>query len=423
MRRALVRGSFLVVGSTLVWHGVNVLFNGAAARILGSESYGDLAAVVALLTITGPFFVSLHTVASRQTTELAVAGQWDRVSGLLRFYGVRLAFGGLLLAALGVLGATAVARFLRLPSALPVAIAAASFAPSMLMHLQRGVLQGAGRFGRYAISVLAEAAVKLVVGGVLLLVLWRTVSGAALALTITIVCVAAVNVVLLRFLPRRPDLAKGIEHPYAYSLATLATLVLLALMISVDVLAANRYLEPRTAGLYAAIALAGKIVFFATSSLSLVVLFPWFSARQEGGRDSRRPLFLALAGTAAVSLVPVAVYFATPQFVVGPLFGSGYDGAEEWIGWMALAYTGYALVYLAATYLLSQRSTAGVAVLAVAVLAQFGALYSFHGSVRALVIVQGSVLGGAAVAMVWLCAAIKLRPAAQPLHLSTGELV
>lgn len=423
MKRVLARSSVLVLGSTLVWHGVNVLFNGAAARILGPESYGDLAAIVALLAITGPFFVSLHTVASRQTTELAVAREWGRVSELLRFYGVRLGFGGLLLAGVGVLGATAVARFLRLPSALSVAIAAASFAPSMLMHLQRGILQGAGRFGRYATSVLAEAAVKLVVGGILLLALWRTVSGAALAITITIVCVAAVNAVLLRFLPRRPDRVDAIEHPYAYSLATLATLVLLALLISVDVLAANRYLEPGSVGLYAAIALAAKIVFFATSSLSLVVLFPWFSARQDRGRDSRRPLFLALAGTAAVSLVPVAVYFVAPHLVVAPLFGSGYDGAEDWIGWMALALTAYALVYLAATYLLSQRSSAGVSVLAVAVLAQFAALYSFHGSVRALVIVQGAVLGGAAVAMVWLCAVVRPQLAAEPLHPPAGELV
>jgi hypothetical protein len=50
-RRTLVRGSALVVASTLVWHASSFAFNAAAARLLGVEHFGSLAALMALLAI------------------------------------------------------------------------------------------------------------------------------------------------------------------------------------------------------------------------------------------------------------------------------------------------------------------------------------------------------------------------------------
>jgi O-antigen/teichoic acid export membrane protein len=102
---------------------------------------------------------------------------------------------------------------------------------------------------------------------------------------------------------------------------------------------------------------------------------------------------------AGASGVLAAVYFAEPKPIVHVLFGAGYRGAAPYLGWIALAFGAYALVYLFATYLLAHRAHTGVALLATAVVAQVSALAVFHGSVGAIVAVQVAVLGVAALAL------------------------
>jgi O-antigen/teichoic acid export membrane protein len=237
-------------------------------------------------------------------------------------------------------------------------------------------------------AVLAcEAGTKVAVAVALLVWLWPTVEAGLLAVVAGAAVAAAASVLLLRFLPRARAPVEPIPHPYAYSLTTLLSLVLLALLLSVDVLAAKRYLPGSDAGLYAAVSLCGKIVFFATSAFS-VVLFPFFSARQEEGRDSRRHLAVALAAIAGVSGALVAVYFLVPSVVVRPLYGDRFEAAGDYLGWIGVAYACYAFVYLTAMYLLSQQQARGTGMLAVAVLAQLAALYTFHSSIWAIIGVQ-----------------------------------
>jgi O-antigen/teichoic acid export membrane protein len=169
-------------------------------------------------------------------------------------------------------------------------------------------------------------------------------------------------------------------------------------MLSVDVLAAKRYLDPDTAGLYAAVSLSGKIVFFATSALSLV-LFPWFSSRREQGLDAKAGLLGGLGLIAAVSLVLIAVYFLVPELVVKPLFGPDYLSIDGHLGWMAIAFAFYAIAYMSATYLLSQASLFGAYTLAFALAAQLGGLYVFHNSITQIIAVQAAVFAAAALVL------------------------
>jgi O-antigen/teichoic acid export membrane protein len=339
LRAGVFRGGAFVLGSTLVWHLSNFAFNSISARLLGPASYGSLAAVVAVLYVAGPLFVSIQTVTCRLTIRLGTRDQLERMRGLLRFYGLRLSLAALVLASAMAISSSTLARFLHVPSELPIAILGIAFLFAAMTHLQRGVLQGSLRFGRYAISTISEATAKIGATVVLLLWVWRSIEAAVLAIAIGAFVAVGVNSLLLRFLPRSRSPVEPIRHPFRYSFVTLSCLLLLALLLSVDLLAAKRYLDPHQAGVYAAVSLAGKIVFFATSALTLY-LFPLFSERQERGLDARRPLVNALALLISASAVLVATYFVAPEIVIGPLFGSAYSEAGHYIRWMAIAITG-----------------------------------------------------------------------------------
>ena len=75
---------------------------------------------------------------------------------------------------------------------------------------------------------------------------------------------------------------RGMPGVLGYSATALGTYGLLALMLSSDTLVAKHYLSNYQAGLYAGVSLAGKIGYFAASSL-FVISFPVFSRYHDQG--------------------------------------------------------------------------------------------------------------------------------------------
>ncbi len=187
-------------------------------------------------------------------------------------------------------------------------------------------------------------------------------------------------------------------HPARYSAVTLATLVLLAVLLSTDTLAAKHYMSPDTAGLYAGVSICGKIVYFVTSVLS-IYLFPLFSAHHDRGHDARKRLGMALALVLGSALVIAAVFSLAPQLVVTPLLGGKFAAAAPYVGLAGIAFGLYGCVYLAAMYLLAHRQTAVIAVLGVAVVGFLVQLYSSHSTILDLLHVLIVTFGVTAAAL------------------------
>jgi O-antigen/teichoic acid export membrane protein len=397
-RGSVVRRGAIVFASTLAWHASNFLFNGVTARLLGPARYGDLAATLALLYVVSPLLVSVQTVTSAAATELAVRGRAEQIRSLLRAQRIRVGIAAIAVAGLMAAASPLVARFLRLDSPLPLVVVGIGLGLSITTHWQRGVLQGTNAFGRYAASTLVEASTKIAAAVVTVVFISSTTTGAAAAVPISAMFGLLANVHLLRFLPRSQTQTYELQRAGVHTAATAATFILLAVLLAADVVAAKRFLPAEAAGLYASISLAGKVVYFATSALSLL-LFPVFTEQRARKVSEARPLLVGAAMIAGASTVLAAAYFAQPDFIVHVLFGAGYRGAAPFLGWIALAFGAYALVYLFATYLLAHRAHTGVALLGAAVATQVLALAFFHGSVGAIVVVQVAVLGVAAVAL------------------------
>jgi O-antigen/teichoic acid export membrane protein len=394
----LVAGGTAVVLGTAMFQAANFVTNAIAARALGPASYGDLAAVIGLVYLSSPFFVSLQTVASRVTTRSIADGHGRRVRGLLTYYAVRLAS---IVGVVGVvlaLGSGLAARALRVPSALPIALLSVVFVLSTVTHLQRGVLQGAHRFGQFGSSSAIEGWAKVL--AVVVILRWFPASPAVVVVALAVAGVvgAICNWSMLRSMPPSEYGVIPEAHPYRFSAEALTTLLLLATLLSVDVIAANRYLPEAAAGIYAALSLTAKTVFFATTAVANFA-FPVFSDRQDRGVDAR-PLLLTILGV-VVAIVVCAVIGLTlfPSLILGSLFGARFLDAAPYVWWAALAFGLYSLIYVSAMYLLSQGRAVGMAILAGCVVAQLAGLRTFHSDVEMLLAVQTAVFGLGAVAM------------------------
>ncbi len=397
--RAIARGGTLLLGATLLWNISNFAFNAFGARALGPAGYGQLTAVVALLAIVSPLLYTLQATASGTTARLVSAGRSGEVRSQVKSQVLRALIWASVGAGVVVLGARPIAHLLRLSSVAPVLLLLAAVPLAVVINVQRGAMQGVGQFGRCAVSTATEAVANACAGALLLLV--PNVEVAVLATAAALGCAAIAHTRLLRALPAAASTGATDVNRRGGSV-TLACLVALAALLSADVIAARHGMGSHAAGMYAAIALAGKMVFYATAGLTWV-LFPMLSGRDERGEDGRRLLLGAVGGVALVAAAIAGVEWLAPSLVIGTLAGHAYTAGAPWLAPAACAFAPYAVAYVLAMGLAARRRRSAAVVLAVACVTQISAFMLVEPSVGHLLLINASVFSGASIALAVIC--------------------
>jgi O-antigen/teichoic acid export membrane protein len=413
--KRMISGASLVLGGSLVGQAANFLFNAVGAHALGPERYGVLAASMALLSFAGPLLAALQAVASREATSLAARKQLWKVAPMLRHYGLRVTGGSLVLAGAAAAASSWISGLFHLGSPWFVILIGATIPCYTVGHILGGLLQGTERFGRFALETVVEGSTKAIIGILVMGLLWHSaLCGVA---TVAVSRAAGLVAYLLLTLPILDKSAPGEiagegpatafsrirgahrRHPRVgmpgvvrYSMTALATYGLLALLLSSDTLVAKHYLSSHQAGLYAGVSLAGKIAYFATSSV-IVVAFPAFCRRHEQGAGSPRRILASGGAVCAITGVIVTLFALQPAWVVIPLLGGRYRSAERYVPWMAAIFGLYALGFLVSVYLLARKRRGIIAVLAASVGVQFAGFFIFHSTITRMMGVLAAAFG------------------------------
>ena len=399
--RRLISGASLILSGTMVSQVANFIFNAVGAHSLGPARYGVLAASMALLSFGQPLLAAVQSVASRATTSLAQHSQLRKVRGTLWHYGLRVVFASLVLGGIAVLGSRWIARLFHLGSPWLVVVVGVVIPAYMIGHLLGGFLQGVERFGRFAAESVVEGLTKAIVGVLAMTLVWRSALGGMTAIAVSCASGLITYVVLTVPVLDRGSLApvgvriakaagggpcshrrkarRGMPGVLGYSATALGTYGLLALMLSSDTLIAKHYLSNYQAGLYAGVSLAGKIAYFATSSF-FVIAFPVFSRHHDQGLAGERWVLVTAGVVCGTAGAIAAVLAIEPNWVVRPLLGQRYQGAERYVAWMAAIFGLYALGYLMSIYLLARKRKGVVAVLTVAAVVEFAGFFAEHSS-------------------------------------------
>jgi O-antigen/teichoic acid export membrane protein len=116
-----------------------------------------------------------------------------------------------------------------------------------------------------------------------------------------------------------------------FAIPTLLSLLGITSIYTTDIILVRHYFSSYDAGLYASLAILGKIIFYASSSVALV-LFPVLSERSAKGTDTNKLIRSAVMSVAAISLGITILYFVFPGVIVGMLFGASYKGAGAMLG-------------------------------------------------------------------------------------------
>jgi O-antigen/teichoic acid export membrane protein len=374
----------------------NYVFLLGAGRVLGSEDYGSLAALLGLLSVVLIPAGALQMAVSRELSRRVASGEGDSAAAFARATTRAAALATIPLVVVGLALAAPLSDLLHINSVGIVLLAEISLATALIFPVALGVLQGQQRFQALAAMYAFPLVIRLVVFGIVAALGYR-LGGAVFATLVGAVAGTALAVWLIReslqsgAAARRPSL-----HAFLRYLGPVAVgLVGIALLTHVDILVVKARFSGDEAGAYAAASAFARVGFFLPATI-LAVLFPRTAARQARGEETEDILGRSLLVTAVFCAGLALFYAATGVGLISLTFGRDFAEGGQVLGPFALAIGLFSLANVLVGYHLSRGETRYAWIVAAAVVGQVVALSvlpsSLHGVVWTNVAVGGVLL-------------------------------
>ena len=385
----IFRNNLLVVGGTNAYSLSQFIYHFLAGRYLSRAAYGDLVAIISLMG-----FVSVVQTAFSLTVVHKIATDKDKkdVANFIHWVNYWSIWIGVILAVLVVIFGPIFINFTNLTQPNLYYFLAPILLGVVIVGFGRSVLLGLMSFDKYVYSLLAEASFKIIFTLALLLAGLATF-GALTGFLLGIICVFLVNQFLLSgFLKGSRGVMPQLNDLLRYSSATLLQGITLTSIYSVDLLLVKHFFNSSEAGLYAAIAILGRIVFFCPAPI-IHVMFPEISKRHGRGESTNRILFLSLLGVIALASLITLFYFIDPSLPILVLYGEKYLSGSSLLGWYGIFMTFLVVAMLLTQYYLSIRKVKVIILSVFAPILQIILISMFHQDL--LSVIKSSILATA----------------------------
>ena len=282
----IVSGSFVLLSGSGLATATNFAYNIAVARFLGPNGFGHATAVYTLLTLISAVTLSFQIIAAKVVAQQSSAE--GKYAGYRGFHRGAWAC-GILVALVLLAFQKAIAGYLNLPSPILVVLLAIGAAFYVPLGSRRGYLQGAYGFRRLATNLVLEGAVRL--GGSLLLMLFGLGVKGVIAANSAAVAAAYLAIV--------PEAATRMPNPIRllYALRETSQAIVFfsgqVLINNCDIVLVKHYFLPQAAGLYAAVAMVGRVIY-AFSSAVVNSMFPLVAGTSEEERKDLKVIATSL---------------------------------------------------------------------------------------------------------------------------------
>ena len=369
-RRSATVSAVGLATAAMAANAVAVVSTVVFARMLGTDGYGALAALLNLSVILFVPGLALQVAAAREGA-LGRLGAGGELAATVARWRTAVLVATVVVACAAVLARGPLAALLNVDEEWAAAAVPVTGCLWLLLCLQRGLLQATRAYRAAGLSIVLEATGRLATG-VLLAAVGLGVTGAYLG-TAASITVAAL--VLDRVLRRRlgPPVPDARPHPLGAlardAAMPIAVLTLLASLQNVDVIMARHGLDETAAGVYAACTVAAKALVWVAIGLGMWVL-PEAARHAADGLDARTVLLRALAIIGALAVCALAVFAAVPGLLLRTAFGPDYETGAGVLLTLGCAYALLAASYLAVQFLLGVAGRTFALVLAAIAVAE-----------------------------------------------------
>ncbi len=371
--------------SVIIVNGGNYLYNLLLGRILGPEEFADAALLITFLLVLS--FVAMTFQLS--TAKFSVIFEKDIFKSFINITYKYSSITGVIFGILMIVFSKQLQLVFNTQSSTMFILFGIGIPIYFIMSVNRGVFQGSKKFDSLALTYQGEMISRLTIT----LILIYTVtfqSSVLIALGIAVSFLFG----LIPFRSRDIKITKKYKLPRPESKYITKFFILTAfyeftqiIINNSDILMVKHYFETYEAGLYASLALIGRVVYF-VAWMFVMLLLPKVVQKQKDGESHAPILFKYIFYITLLSTTIVLGCFLFPEFVINIMFGPEYISIAPLLWKYAIATSLFAISNIFAYYFLSLDQYIPVVLSALLGISQVVLIIFFHNTLSEVVIMQ-----------------------------------
>lgn len=383
LRHELINGSFYIFAGSMVSNVLAFILNLFLARSLSYSDYAIFATLLSVITLAAIPSSSISTIIMKFATSFYANGQEDKVKS---FYvnSFKFVFGfAFSVFLLFVLLSVPISSFLQLDNIWYVILVGFTVFAFYLNTLNVAFLQSLLKFGFISLLTSISGFVKILVGVILVFLGFKAFGGIWAIFFMTIISF------LIGFYPLKKVLFLKVNKEkvflkksdiFSYAFPAFVTILALTAFTSTDVILVKHFFNSQLAGFYAGLSLIGKVIFYFTAPIP-VVMFPLLVKRHATGKSFVNLFYLALILVILPSVAITSFYFMFPSFVIKIFLGGrDYLYIAEYLGFFGVYLTIFSMVNVCVNFFLSINKTKISILVVIAALFQIILIFMYHSS-------------------------------------------
>ena len=392
----------LFMMSAMLVNGGNYLYNLVLGRFLGPEKFADAAILITLLLVLSFAAMTFQLV----TAKFSVIFENSVLQSFIATIYKSATVVGVVLGITIVLVSSELQEFFKTTSSSMFVVFGIGIPFYFLMSVNRGVFQGQKEWiplsATYQLEMMSRLAItfgllclfevdsSLLIAIFGLLCLFEVDS--SLLIAIGIICSFIVGLLPFEFKPppffNRIKLKKSeTKMVRNFFIITAFYEVTLIVINNSDILLVKHYFEPYEAGLYASLALIGRVVYF-IAWMFVMLLLPTVVQLKKQGISTRPILFKYVIYIIIIAASIVLACYLFPNQIINILFGNEYVGIASLLWKYAFATGVFAVSNIFAYYYLSLDKYIPVIFSGVFGVLQIALIIQFHASLEQIVHLQ-----------------------------------
>lgn len=376
----LFSGSAIMFVGNMGANVINYAYHLIMGRLLGPVGYGILASLYSILYLVS-IIPSSASVTIVKFISSAKENELYSVYESIRKFIFKLA---MILALLIVIISPLISKFLHIENIIPVFLIAPILFLSLITLVNQSASQGLLKFSGFVIPVLISSLSKLLIGVVFVLIGW-SVFGAMSGIVIGAIFAFVYSLFYIKKQIKKTKVKTIDLKPFLkYSGPVLLQSLAFTSIFTVDVILAKHFLDPFSAGIYAALSTLGKIIFFATSPIAST-MFPVISKRKAQNQGYMKVFIASFLITLSIAVVITFFYFLFPNIAIGVLYGKDYLSAKTDLVWMGMFMIFYSLSNLLVNFFLSIGKVKIVFIPLFAALIQAIIIWFYHDNIGSII--------------------------------------
>ena len=374
---------FMISG--LVVNGGNYLYNLLLGRLLGPAAFAEAALLITMLLVLSFIGMTFQLGTAKFAVEFTLQ-EWKNFQTKIYQYAIG---SGIIVGIIFLSFSSQLKVVFKTDNSLMFIIFSIGIPLYFVMSVNRGTFQGNHLFKKLSITYQTEMWSRLFLT-FLLLFLLPLPPAILVALGITLSFIFG----LYPSDFKQVSLFKKVQLPKEQLKRVRSFLFLTAgyeltqiIINNSDILLVKHYFNAVDAGLYASLALIGRVVYF-VAWMFVMLLLPAVVQKKKDGEPTKPILFKYVGYISLLSASIVVGCYLFPEFIIKMMFGDAYLSMASLLWQYALATSLFAIANIFAYYFLSLDRYLPVLLTGILGISQIALIVFFHSSLTTVVQVQ-----------------------------------